>query len=65
MNNLILKGNVNKLQGKLKEKYGRLTDDDLKFVEGEEEKLLGKLQAKLGKTKEELIEEINQLLEGK
>ncbi len=59
MNNLQIKGNWNQIKGSLKKKYGELTDDDLKYVEGEEDKLLGRLQEKTGKTKEELSREIN------
>lgn len=51
---LKLKGNWNQMKGKLKEKYGDLTDDDLTYAEGQEEQLLGKLQKKTGAAKEEL-----------
>ena len=37
MNKLELKGNWNEIKGKLKQKYGELTDDDLMFVEGHED----------------------------
>ncbi|GGZ33360.1 hypothetical protein GCM10007049_28760 [Echinicola pacifica] len=49
-NNLKLKGNWNELKGKLKEKYGELTDDDLMYAEGQEDQLLGKLQKKTGQS---------------
>lgn len=52
--NLKIKGNWNKMKGKLKEKYGELTDDDLAYAEGQEHQLLGKLQEKTGAAKEEL-----------
>lgn len=42
------------MKGKLKEKYGELTDDDLAYAEGQEDQLLGKLQKKTGAAKEEL-----------
>ena len=47
---LNLKGNWNVIKGKLKQAYGDLTDDDLKFVEGQEDELVGRLQKRLGKT---------------
>ncbi|MFP4059640.1 MAG: CsbD family protein [Bacteroidota bacterium] len=59
--NLKLKGKWNQVKGKLKSKYGQLTDDDLMYVEGKEDELLGRLQEKTGKTKEQLIEEIDKL----
>jgi uncharacterized protein YjbJ (UPF0337 family) len=46
------------VKGKMKQKYGELTDDDLIFAEGKEDELLGKLQKKLGKTKDEIRREI-------
>ena len=61
MTNLKLKGQWNELKGKLKQKYGQLTDDDLTFAEGKEDELLGRLQQRLGKNKEELRKEIEAL----
>jgi uncharacterized protein YjbJ (UPF0337 family) len=61
MNDLFIKGNWNEIKGKLKQKYGNLTDDDLTFAEGKQEELLGRLQKKTGRTKEELREEISKL----
>ncbi len=54
MDNLIVKGTWNTLKGKLKQAYGNLTDDDLKYEEGKEDELLGRLQQKTGKTKDDL-----------
>lgn len=56
-----LEGKFKEAKGDLKKKYGKLTDDDLKYGEGEFEKMLGRLQEKTGKTKEELREEIDKL----
>lgn len=61
MTNLKLKGTWNELKGKLKQKYGQLTDDDLTFAEGKEEEMLGRLQKRLGKNKEDLRKEIEAL----
>lgn len=61
MTALELKGNWNQIKGKLKQKYGQLTDDDLSFAEGKEEELLGRLQEKLGKGKDELRDEIERM----
>ena len=61
MTNLQFKGSWNEVKGKLKQKYARLTDDDLKFVEGKDDELLGRLEKQLGKTKEELRREIESL----
>ena len=61
MTNLQLKGGWNEVKGKLKQKYGQLTDDDLTFAQGKDDELLGRLQQKLGKSKEELRKEIERL----
>lgn len=61
MNKLEFKGNWNEAKGKLKKKYGELTDDDLMYVEGEGDEFLGKLQKKTGRSKEELKEEIKNM----
>jgi len=54
MNTVEVKGNWNEQKGKLKQKFGFLTDNDLLFEEGKNDEMLGKLQIKLGKTKDEL-----------
>ena len=59
--NLKIQGNWNQLKGKIKEKYGALTDDDLKFEEGQEEQLLGIIQEKTGESKEAIKEFIDKL----
>jgi uncharacterized protein YjbJ (UPF0337 family) len=61
MTRLGFKGSWNEVKGKLKQKYGQLTDDDVAFSEGKEDELLGRLQQKLGKTKEDLRREIENL----
>jgi uncharacterized protein YjbJ (UPF0337 family) len=63
MDNLNIKGNWNELKGKLKQKYGELTDDDLSYVEGKENELFGKLQKKIGKSKEEIAGELKSWLD--
>jgi uncharacterized protein YjbJ (UPF0337 family) len=61
MNKLTVEGNWNEIKGKLKQKYGDLTDNDLAFAEGKEDELYGRLQKKLGKTKDEIKREIEKL----
>lgn len=61
MNKLQLKGTWNEAKGKLKQKYGELTDDDLMFAEGKEDELVGRLQKRLGKTKDEVRKELAEL----
>lgn len=61
MDNLKLKGTWNELKGKVKQKWGDLTDDDLTYVEGKEDELIGKLQKKTGQTREEIVNYLNSL----
>ncbi len=59
MNKLTIKGDWNILKGKLKQKWGTLTDDDLDFFEGQEDELLGRIQKRTGETKEEIEKALN------
>ena len=54
MNQTSVKGNWNEIKGKLKQAYGKLTDDDLKYVEGKEDELIGRIQQKVGKSRDEI-----------
>jgi uncharacterized protein YjbJ (UPF0337 family) len=58
---LQLEGKWNQIKGKLKQKYGQLTDQDLTFAEGKEDELLGRLQQKLGRSKDQLRAEIEKM----
>jgi len=48
MNKDILKGKRLEITGRIKETWGKLTDNDLDEIEGKREKLLGLLQKKYG-----------------
>ena len=52
MNNLVIKGNWNIAKGRLKKKWGELTDNDLEYAEGKEDELLGRIQKRTGQTRE-------------
>jgi uncharacterized protein YjbJ (UPF0337 family) len=54
MNTTTIKGDWNVAKGKLKQKYANLTDNDLKYVEGQEDELLGRLQQKTGASIDDL-----------
>ena len=58
---LTLKGDWNVLKGKLKQKFGNLTDDDLMFVKGKEEELLGRIELKIGRTKKQIRDLLRRL----
>jgi uncharacterized protein YjbJ (UPF0337 family) len=46
-------GAWHQIKGKMKEEWGKLTDDDLRQLEGHGEKLAGKLQERYGLAKED------------
>jgi len=52
MNKDIADGKWKQLSGKIKEKWGKLTDDDIKRAEGDQEHLFGKLQEHYGLAKD-------------
>ena len=52
MNTLSIKGDWNMLKGKLKQRWANLTDNDLTFVEGQEDELIGRIQKRTGETRE-------------
>ncbi len=53
MNQDRVSGNWKQLKGKIKEKWGKLTDDDLSILEGKRDQVVGKIQEKYGITKDE------------
>src|ERR1035441_8601770 len=52
MNTLEVKGDWNITKGKLKQKWAKLTDDDLRYAEGKQEELVGRIQKRTGETRE-------------
>jgi len=60
MNTDTIKGNWNQLKGKVKEKWGKLTDSDLTMIEGKKDQLVGKLQERYGYAREQAQKECDQ-----
>ena len=53
MTNSRVAGAWHQIRGEAKERWGKLTDDDLKQLEGRAEQLAGKLQERYGLVREE------------
>lgn len=53
MNNDRIAGNWKQMKGKLKEQWGKLTDDEIDQLEGKSEQLAGKLQERYGLAQDE------------
>lgn len=48
-----VEGNWKQLAGKVREKWGNLTDDDIAVVNGKQEQLVGRIQERYGIAKDE------------
>jgi uncharacterized protein YjbJ (UPF0337 family) len=64
MNKLEMKGNWNIAKGKLKQKWASLTDDDLRFAEGQVDELVGRIQKRTGQSREEVEKAIEDAYSG-
>lgn len=53
MNKDIASGNFKQLKGKIKEQWGKLTDDEIDQMEGHADILAGKLQERYGLAKDD------------
>jgi len=52
MTTLEVKGDWNITKGKLKQKWAKLTDHDLQYVEGKQDELIGRIQKRTWETHE-------------
>ena len=64
MNTLEIKGDWNITKGKLKQKWAKLTDDDLQYSEGKMEELYGRIQKRTGETREAVEKAIKESTAG-
>jgi uncharacterized protein YjbJ (UPF0337 family) len=62
MNEDILSGKWKQMRGKMKEWWGKLTDDDFDKIQGRRDLLVGKLQERYGHTKDKAEQEIDRRL---
>jgi uncharacterized protein YjbJ (UPF0337 family) len=58
MNNDVFEGNWKQLRGRVKEWWGRLTDDEIDQVEGRYDRLAGLLQERYGYSRQAAEDEI-------
>jgi uncharacterized protein YjbJ (UPF0337 family)/ElaB/YqjD/DUF883 family membrane-anchored ribosome-binding protein len=57
-----LQGQWNEVRGKIKEKWGQLTNDDLTFAGGNVDQLVGRIQQRTGEARETIEGFINDLM---
>ena len=54
MNTLELKGDWNMIKGRLKQRFAKLTENDLDYKQGQEDELIGRIQKRTGATRRAL-----------
>lgn len=59
MNRDIFEGQWEEVKGKIKQQWGKLTDNELQEIEGNQQEIYGKLQKHYGYTKEQIKKQID------
>ena len=59
MNKQTMEGNWLQMKGKVRETWGKLTDDDVDVIAGKRDQLVGKIKETYGKTVEEVEKEVD------
>jgi uncharacterized protein YjbJ (UPF0337 family) len=60
MNSDQLKGKWKQLKGSVKERWGKLTDDDLDVIDGQSEQLIGTIQERYGIAREAAQKQVDE-----
>ena len=60
MNEDTLKGQWTQLKGKAREKWGKLTNDDLDLIQGRAQQLVGRIQERYGIAREEAERQVKE-----
>lgn len=64
MNWDIVKGNAKQLRGIVKQKWAKLTDDDLGLLAGKSEEFFGRLQERMGVGRDVAEKELDTMIAG-
>ncbi len=62
MNEDILKGKWGQLKGRVKEQWGKLTDDEIDQLDGVKDQLVGKVQERYGIAREQAARDVDNWL---
>ncbi|MFC6441650.1 CsbD family protein [Bowmanella sp. JS7-9] len=57
-----IEGNWNEVKGKIQQRWGRLTDDDLEVIDGYRNELVGKIQEYYGYSRDQAEYEVDKYL---
>lgn len=60
MNEDTLQGQWTQLKGKVREKWGKLTSDDVDQVRGQSQQLIGRIQERYGIARDEAERQVNE-----
>jgi uncharacterized protein YjbJ (UPF0337 family) len=58
-----MKGQIKQLRGKLRAKWGKLTDNDVELIAGKKDILIGKIQERYGHSKDEAEKQVDAFYE--
>ena len=61
MNRDWLEGNWKQARGKVRERWGKLTDDELDVIAGRRDQLIGRIQELYGNTRDEVARDIDEM----
>lgn len=59
MNDDQFEGKMDRFKGKIQEKWGQLTDDEIQEAKGSRKNLIGKIQEKYGDAKEDISKQLD------
>jgi uncharacterized protein YjbJ (UPF0337 family) len=62
MNDDILEGKWTQLKGKVKEQWGKLTDDEIDQLDGKKDQLVGKVQERYGIARDQAARDVDNWL---
>jgi uncharacterized protein YjbJ (UPF0337 family) len=63
MNQDTISGQWKQISGQIKKQWGKLTDDDLKVIEGNAETLAGRVQERYGMARDEAVRQVRKFEE--
>ena len=59
MNTSTIEGRWNEISGKAKQRWAKLTTEDLARINGKREELIGAVQQRYGKAKDEVVKDVD------
>ncbi|MEX0775389.1 MAG: CsbD family protein [Phycisphaeraceae bacterium] len=57
-----IEGNWKQFRGKVQERWGKLTNDDLDVIQGKRDQLVGKIQNAYGRSRDQVEREVDEFV---